>query len=123
MKLTGTVNWRNGTTGAFTPLQNCQSFNIATTATAQFRLQSPDASVEVHQFDDPSGSPFCPTPHKGRTRLMVLNRDASSLKKRRATLTPKSRKAAGAQGKKRKLKRNPNNQIVESGLVVLEVRT
>ncbi|MCB1275938.1 hypothetical protein [Prosthecobacter sp.] len=123
LKLTGTVNWRNGTTGAYTPLQSCQSFNTATSTTAQFRLQSPDASVELHQFDDASGSPFCPTPHKGRTLLMVLNRDASNLKKRRANLTPKSRKVAGPQGKKRHLKRNPNYQVVESGSVVLEIRT
>lgn len=124
LKLTGNVVWRNGSSGAFTQLQNCRSFDIATAATAQFRLQSQDSSVEIHQFEDPAALPFCPIPHKARTLLMVLNRDSSNLKKRRASLSPKSRKAAGTSGKKRKLKRtHPAIQIVESGLVGLEIKT
>jgi hypothetical protein len=122
LKITGDVVWR-ASTGAWTQVSNCQSFNTANTATPTFRLRSPDASVEIHEFDDPSGSPFCPSPHDGQTCMLVLNRDSLALKKRRVSLKPRSRKLKGNAGSPRKLQRtNPNIQAVKSGMVDIEVR-
>jgi len=124
LKLTGSVTWRNGTTGTFIPLNNCQSFDTAATATAQFRLRTNDASIEIHQFESPMQSPPCPVPHKGSTMIMVLNRDPANLKKRRGNLTPRSRKALGASGKRRELKRGSATlQSVQTGGGTLEIRT
>lgn len=123
LKLTGAVSWRNGSSGAFAPVQTCQTFDNAIAATAQFRLDTNNASIEIHQFESQQASPPCPTPHQAKSLLMVLNREpGNALKKRRASLKPRTRKAAGPTGKKKNLKRNGPWQSVQSGGRILEIR-